>query len=98
MSVYATTAVLPKEELFGLTSQMRRAAVSIVANIAEGSGRTRKEFVHFLLIARGSQKELETLTEVCVRLGYLKEGALADNLEMQDEVARKLWALRASLK
>jgi four helix bundle protein len=97
VSVYALTAGFPRHEQFGLTSQMRRAAVSIVANLAEGSGRTRKEFAHFIVIARGSQKELEALTEVCVRLGYLKESELTDNLEMQDEVARRLWSLRRSL-
>lgn len=60
-AVYGLTARFPKEELFGLTSQMRRAAVSISSNIAEGRGRsTRKDFVQFLHIAQGSLAELET--------------------------------------
>jgi four helix bundle protein len=96
-SVYTVTAVLPRDELFGLTSQMRRAAVSIVANVAEGSGRTRKEFLHHIVIARGSQKELEALTLVCTRLGYLTEQNVAESSALQDEVARMLWSLKKSL-
>lgn len=77
--VYQVTALFPKEEIFGLTSQMRRAAVSIPANIAEGAARsTSKEFAQFLTIARGSLSELETLTVISRELGYLKDGTLLE--------------------
>ena len=70
--VYAVTKTFPREEMFGMTSQMRRAAVSIPANIAEGFGRAqRKTFIQFLRIAQGSLKELETHTLLAVRVGPL---------------------------
>ena len=70
--VYTLTARFPIEERYGLTNQMRRAAVSVPCNIAEGAARqTRKEFVNFLHIAQGSLSELDTLSEVAVRLKYV---------------------------
>lgn len=70
--VYTLTGRFPSEERYGLTDQMRRAAVSVPCNIAEGAARqTRKEFVNFLHIAQGSLSELDTLSDVAVRLGYV---------------------------
>lgn len=72
--VYKRTRSFPKEELFGLTSQMRRAVVSMPSNIAEGASRAgSKEFLHFLHIARGSASELETQFLLAKRLGLLSE-------------------------
>ena len=72
--VYERTKELPKEEVYGLTAQIRRAAVSIPANISEGAARqTDKEFVYFLFVALGSASELETELTVTERLGYLAE-------------------------
>ena len=75
-TVYRVTARFPKAELFGLTAQMRRAAVSIPSNIAEGRARdSTREFLHFLAISRGSLAELETQLELAIRLDYTRFGA-----------------------
>jgi len=70
--IYKETGLFPREELYGLTSQLRRAVISIPANIAEGAGRTsRKEFVHFINISLGSLNEVESLLYIATKLGYL---------------------------
>jgi len=72
--VYKVTRGFPKEEVYGLTSQIRRAVVSISSNVAEGAGRgTKKEFSHFASIAGGSLNEVESQLHIAFRLGYLKK-------------------------
>jgi four helix bundle protein len=79
--VYAATSGFPPTELYGLTTQMRRAAVSVPSNISEGAGRnSRKEFFHFLGVALGSLAELETQVILSQRLGYLENTSLLDRL------------------
>jgi len=76
--IYQTTQDYPKSELFGLVSQMRRAAVSIPSNIAEGAARLHtKEFVQFLHVALGSASELETQLIISERLGYCEQEIVA---------------------
>ena len=71
--IYSHTVDFPKEEQFGLTSQLRRASTSVPLNIAEGWGRgSNKSFANFLKIARGSLFEVETILEICFRLDYIK--------------------------
>ena len=94
--VYALTSTFPKEEIYGMTSQMRRAAVSIPSNIAEGAARgTTKELLHFLRIADGSLSELDTQIELAKRLGYLSK--TEDLIEMISQLSRSLAALKSSL-
>jgi four helix bundle protein len=74
-NIYSISKSFPKEEMYGLTSQMRRCAVSIPSNIAEGAGRKgEKEFARFLYIALGSLSELETQFEISIRLNYIASG------------------------
>ena len=97
--VYAETAAFPREELFGLTSQMRRAAVSVPSNIAEGQGRlSRGEFQQFLGNARGSLLELETQIEIAARLGLLGREKADHLLERSRGVNRMLNGLITSLR
>jgi four helix bundle protein len=94
--IYRLTQNFPKEELYGLVSQMRRAAVSIPSNIAEGHGRQSKgEFRQFLGIARGSYAELETQIEIAKNLGFLANPNPID--EQLAEVGRLLNGLLRSL-
>ena len=99
VSVYRMTQGFPREELLGLTSQIRRAAVSVPANIVEGCGReTRKEYVRFLSIAFGSLREVGYYIDLAQRLGFLRAED-AQKLDAQyQETARVLAALIKSLK
>jgi four helix bundle protein len=97
--VYQFTAEYPKAELYSLTDQMRRAAVSIVSNIAEGKGRESKlEYLHFLAIAQGSLTELETQILLSIRLKYLAENEAVKPLSLCDEIGRMLNTMRTQLK
>jgi four helix bundle protein len=94
--VYRDTAGFPSEETFGLKNQLRRSAVSVPSNIAEGSARnTTGELVQFLGIARGSLAELETQLVVATRLGLLNEAV--NSIKQVDRVGRLLSALLKSL-
>jgi len=97
--VYKTTQTFPKEEQFGLTSQLRRAAVSIVANIAEGKGRYhQKEFVQFLCVAAGSASELSTQLVISSRIGICSHDELASLNTTVGRVSRMLQGLIRSIR
>ncbi len=94
VTVYRVSKRLPKDELYGLTSQIRRAAASIPANIAEGQGRRHTgEFLHFLGVARGSLLELETHLFVSQRIGLLAEEELNEPMKLATEVGKMLGGL-----
>ena len=89
--VYKISKKLPKEELYGLTSQIRRAIVSVPANIAEGAGRgTDRDFCHFLDIARGSLFELDTLLILSSDLEYVSEEELNPVFESINEIIKMM--------
>jgi len=97
VQVYQETRSFPKEELFGLVSQMRRAAVSVPSNIAEGCGRTtEKEYLQFLSIAYGSLKELEYQISLATKLKFLEN--ISELAAVADETARVLNGLINALK
>jgi four helix bundle protein len=96
--VYEATAVFPKFEIYGLTSQIRRAVVSVPANIAEGQGRRLpKEYLYFLANARGSLLELDTHVEIALRLKYLTKEQHVRLFAQLEEVGKILNGLMRSL-
>lgn len=96
VSVYKTTAQLPRSERFGLISQLRRAVVSISANIAEGYGRSRTgDYKHFLLIALGSAREVQSLLFLCLKLGLI-DGA-EEALDQVDQTCALIYKLEQSI-
>ncbi len=98
-AVYRITASFPREEIYGLTSQLRRAAVSVPSNIAEGQGRRGlAEFRHFLRQASGSLMELETQVLIAERLCYMPPDEASELLQSAAEVGKILNGLIASLK
>src|SRR5882672_1489169 len=95
--IYRETAAFPREELYGLAAQLRRSAVSIPSNIAEGAGRnTSKELVQFLGIANGSRSELDTQLVIALRLGLI--GAESRVFKQMERVGQLLTALRKSIQ
>ena len=92
--VYTVTKKLPKEEMYSLTNQIRRAAVSIPSNIAEGHSRnSKKEYIQFLSFAHGSKAELETQVLLCVKIGYLNEDDITEIMSLLTEVGKMLFVL-----
>jgi four helix bundle protein len=97
--VYRASKSFPRPELFGLTSQIQRCAVSIPSNIAEGHMReSTREFLRFLSIALGSAAELQTQLELARRLGYLGDAEAEHLLAQSCEIVKMLHGLRASLR
>ena len=98
VKVYKVTEAFPKDEKFGLTSQLRRAAVSIPANIAEGAARrSDKEFAHFLSNSQGSASEVETELLISTKLSFLPDAEYKDLSIALDEIGRMLTGLSQHL-
>lgn len=91
---YKATAIFPSEEKFGIISQIRRAAVSIPVNIAEGAARrTKKEFLQFLYIAEGSLSELDTLIELSFELKFCTEEISTSLLSLLEAISKRIFGL-----
>ncbi|MEP6704917.1 MAG: four helix bundle protein [Acidobacteriota bacterium] len=98
-SVYALSKYFPVDERYGLTSQIRRAAVSVPSNVAEGQGRdSTREFLHHLSIAYGSLMEVETQVLISENLGYLEQNMVSAFLEESSETGRIINGLMRSLR
>ncbi|MBP7269184.1 MAG: four helix bundle protein [Bacteroidia bacterium] len=99
IEVYRATAGFPKEELFGLTSQMRRSGVSSAANIAEGWSRNSKNsFRHYLDISRGSLAELYTHTEIARRLEFITDSRALGILVETEEISKMIHSMQLRIK
>ena len=99
LDIYKATRQFPKEEMFGLTSQIRRAAVSIASNIVEGCARNSEaDFLHFLDMAYGSAREVEYQLSLASRLGYLSEESQASLTSQSIETSKVLNGLICSLR
>ena|ERR1035441_5783592 len=98
-NIYRLTSVFPSSEIYGLTSQMRRAAVSIASNIAEGWGRhSRKDYSRYVDMAGGSNDELRTQLVIAERLGFGNTKLLAEATALADEIGRMLGGLHKFLQ
>jgi four helix bundle protein len=98
MLVYRSTKSMPKEEIYGLTSQMRRAAVSVPSNIAKGRGRhTKRDSCNFLAFASGSLRELETQILISKGLNYFNDSTTTELCNLTDRVGRLIRGLAKSL-
>jgi four helix bundle protein len=99
IKVYKFSEAYPKEEMYGLVSQIRRALVSIVSNIAEGAARnTKKEFIQFLYMTRGSISELDAQLEISRRIGYIAKEKYEELIKDLDEISRMLSGLIKSVE
>ena len=97
--IYRVSQKFPKEEMFGLTSQIRRAAVSIPSNIAEGRGKSSTgELQQFLYHARGSLAEVETQLLIAINLGYLQKSEVTNIIELISRTGRLLHGLLSAIK
>lgn len=98
VEIYKISKLLPKEETYGISDQIRRAAVSIPSNIAEGQSRnSAKEFIQFLSIARGSLAELETQLLICTKVNMLSEDNIAEAQNITTEVGKMIKGLMNKL-
>lgn len=98
VEIYSLVNYLPRQETYSLSDQMRRAVVSVPSNIAEGRGRnSEKEFVRFLVHARGSLWELSTQIEICERLHYLSEDQINNAKELIVEISKMIKSLSDTL-
>ena len=99
VSVYSKTKSFPREELYGITSQLRRASVSVPTNIAEGANREHnKEYLNFLYVARGSIAEIEYLLHLSKQLGYLNDDEYKKLENLRKEAAKTLHGLINAVK
>ena len=96
--VYEMTKLFPRDEIFGITNQFRRASISIASNIAEGSSRGKKEFIHFLNIALGSCYECVPLVEISKRQNYINHELYRKVLDELHKISAKISALKNSLR
>jgi four helix bundle protein len=95
--IYKETDKFPKSEIYGITSQIRRSAASVAANIAEGAGRnSNKEFVHFLSIALGSIFETETFIHISKEIGYISADKVDELIKASAEINKMIRALQKS--
>jgi four helix bundle protein len=99
VQIYRATEKFPKEEIYGLISQLRRAAISVASNLAEGAAdRTPQQFYNFLSTAIGSLNEIDTQLELSLRLGYLVESEYSPLHKLLDECLALTFGLRKSLR
>lgn len=96
--VYKITKSFPRDEIFGMTNQIRRATVSIPSNIAEGSSRGKKEFVHFLNMAVGSAYECVPLLEISKKQNYVPNELFSELIDNLHRISAKINALKNSLR
>ena len=95
--IYSLTRNFPKEEMFGLTSQLRRSAVSISLNVAEGSARSKKDFNRFIDMARGSIYECVTILQISLRQDYIDKNKFMKLQDRLVEISKMLSGLKRSL-